>query len=62
MNIIIGEDNTRITKDFESIIFSEAIPENQKERQKAKVLGIPCFSYPEALGFITDDKKLISIA
>jgi len=49
MDIIIGEDDTRLDQDFECIIFSEAIPETQSERQRAEVLGIPCFSYPQAL-------------
>lgn len=62
MDIIIGEDDTRLDQDFECIIFSEAIPETQSERQRAEVLGIPCFSYPQALWNITEEKKLIAIA
>ncbi len=62
MNIIIGEDEERIQSDFELVIYSEAVQKNQRERKKAESLGLHCISYPQALGFVTDDKKLIAIA
>ena len=62
VNIIIWEDEKRIEKDFEKIIFTEAVPENQKELKKAKKLNIKTQSYPEALANIVNSKKLIAIS
>ena len=62
MDIIIGEDISRIDKTVDLVIYSEAIPEGQKERIQADDLWIELLSYPEAIGKIANDKKLIAIA
>lgn len=62
INIIIWEDDARIDKSFEKIIYTEAIPKNQVELQKALKLWIKTISYPEALAEIANKKKLITIA
>jgi len=61
-DIIIWKDKNRITKDFEKIIYTEAVPENQEELQKAKELWLEIQTYPEALAEIANNKKLIAIA
>jgi len=61
-DIIIWKDRNRITKDFEKIIYTEAVPENQEELQKAKELWLEIQTYPEALAKIANNKKLIAIA
>jgi len=61
-DIIIWKDKNKITKDFEKIIYTEAVPENQEELQKAKKLWLKIQTYPEALAEIANNKKLIAIA
>ena len=61
-NIIIWEDKNRITEKFEKIIYTEAVPQNQEELQKATESKIQIQTYPEALAEIANNKKLIAIA
>ena len=60
-DIIIWSDDSRITKDINLIVYTEAIPETQKEFQKAKTIGISMQKYNEALAHIVNSKKLIAI-
>lgn len=62
IDIIIWEDEKRVTSDFEKVIFTEAIPTTQVELIKAKELWINSLSYPESLAQIANDKKLIAIS
>lgn len=62
IDIIIGEDDSRIDETFEKVIYTEAIPKTQKEIQKAQNLGILTMTYPESLAEIANKKKLITIA
>lgn len=60
--INIGEFPERIDGSFELVVYTEAIPENQSELQKAHSLWIPTLTYPQALAEIANKKKLIAIA
>lgn len=62
VNIIIWEDQNNITSNFDLIVYTEAIPNNQSELLKAKELWINTLSYPEALAEIVNNQKLITIA
>ncbi|MDD2870663.1 MAG: UDP-N-acetylmuramate--L-alanine ligase [Candidatus Gracilibacteria bacterium] len=62
INITIGENPELINNDFDLVIYSEAIPENNSERKKALSIGIETISYPKALAKIANQKKLITIA
>ncbi|NDK07760.1 UDP-N-acetylmuramate--L-alanine ligase [Candidatus Gracilibacteria bacterium] len=62
MNIIVGEDLERISKEIDLVIFTEAVPNTQTEIIKARGLGIKTISYPESLALISNDKKLIAIS
>lgn len=62
INIIIWEDESRISSDFNIVVYTEAVPENQVELQKARNLKIETITYPEALARIANDKKLIAIS
>lgn len=62
MNIIIWEDEKRITNDFEKVIYTEAVTEKQKEFKKAKELNLKILTYPQALWEMVNNKKLISIS
>lgn len=50
------------TPGFELVVYTEAVPENQVELQKARNLQIETITYPEALARIANDKKLIAIS
>lgn len=61
IHIIIGEDAEKIDESFEKVIYTEAVPKTQSELQKSIQLGLPIFTYPEALWEIANEKKLIAI-
>jgi len=62
INIIIGENSSRIDKNFKLLIYSEAISRDQIEIQKAKNLWIKVLSYPESLAEIANKNKLVAIS
>lgn len=57
-----GHDASYVTKDVELVIYSEAVPENNPERLKAKELGIPALRQFEVVNEIAKDHVLIAIA
>lgn len=51
-----------VEPDTDVLIYSPAVPGSNSERQEAKKIGIPEFSYPEYLGKISEQKKTIAVA
>ena len=49
-------------REFEKVVYTEAVPKNNPELLKAKELDLKIQTYPEALAEIANDKKLIAIA
>jgi UDP-N-acetylmuramate--alanine ligase len=62
IDIIIGQDATRIDTSFEKVIYSEAVPLHQEELQKAQSLGVKTLKYNLALAEIANPHKLIAIS
>lgn len=62
IDIFIWERNDFIGSNIDLVIYTEAIPKNNKELQIALELGIKTLTYPEALALIANDKKLIAIS
>src|SRR3989338_7557687 len=60
--VVIGHDRCNIPADTELLIYSDAVPENNIERARAKEMGIPELSYFEALGEITKNTRTIAVA
>jgi len=60
--ITIWENPDIISKDFDFVIYTEAVPQKQSEIKKAKDLWLKLLTYPEAIAEITNNKKLITIA
>ncbi len=60
--ITIWESPEKIDSDFELVIYTEAVPIEQTEIQKAKSLWINLLTYPQAIAHIANNKKLITIA
>lgn len=62
IDIVIWERSEFIDNSFEKVIYTEAIPNSQKELIKSKSLNIETLTYPEALAQIANDKILITIS
>ena len=60
--VVIGHDRCNIPADTGLLIYSDAVPENNIERVRAKEMGIPERSYFEALGEITQNTRTIAVA
>lgn len=62
MDIIVWEDEKRITNEFDLVIYTEAIPNIQVEIIKSRGLWVKTISYPESLAEIANEKKLIAVS
>src|SRR3989338_2414902 len=57
-----GHRAENVPTDAELLIYSNAVPADNAERVRAGELGIPELSYPQALGELVLDKKVIAVA
>ena len=57
----IAHNEANIEAELDMIIYSTAIPKDNVEIQAAKKLNIPLYSYPEALGLLTELYTTIAI-
>jgi UDP-N-acetylmuramate--alanine ligase len=60
--VAVGHDECNIPAECELLIYSDAVPEMNGERVRAKEMGIPEMSYFEALGTISKDARTIAVA
>jgi len=60
--IAVSVGHGSIPDDTELLIYSDAVPEINEERVRAKEMGIPQTSYFEALGVISADARTIAVA
>jgi len=60
--VFVGHNEENILENIDLVIYTVAISDDNPELKKAKELGIPTLSYPEALGLISQTKKTIAIA
>lgn len=56
-----GHREENITEDVDLVIYTIAVPEDNPELRRARELGIPLLTYPEALGEISKDKYTIAV-
>ncbi len=61
-DIIIWMDETRVNNSFDKVVYTEAVPTTQIELAKALENKIETQTYPEALAWIANNKKLIAVA
>ena len=59
--VVIGHDQRNIPADSELLVYSDAIPETNVERARAREIAIPELSYFEALGEITRTARTIAV-
>ena len=62
IRVSIGQKKENIPEDTELVIYSDAVPEDNPERQAAKVRGIQELSYFDALGEISKQARTIAVA
>lgn len=60
--IEIGEPRADAVEGFDLVIYTVAIPEGHPQLVTAKKAGIPCITYPQALGQVAKDKFVIAVA
>ena len=57
-----GHNAKHIQKDTDVVIYTKAIQNNNPELLRAQELHIPCITYSQALGIMSDDMYTIAIA
>lgn len=60
--VFIGHDPVHVPEDADLVVYSPAIPTDNLEMRRAKELGIPLFSYPQALGLISKERFTVAVA
>lgn len=62
ITVAIGHDTTTLPSDLGLLIYSDAIPANNPEREHAAMMGVPEMSYFVALGTISKSMRTIAVA
>lgn len=62
IRIVIGQKAENVPEDAAMVVYSDAVPEDNAERARARELGIPQFSYFEMLGKISEGKTTVAVA
>jgi len=57
-----GHDAKNVTDSVDLLIYSQAIPEDNAERKRARALGIPTRSYAELLGILSEHRYTIAVS
>jgi len=62
ISLVIEQSAENITEDFDCVVYTLAIGEDNPEFLKAKELGLPMFTYAQMLGKVSADKYTIAIS
>ncbi len=63
MEVKVGHKKENLPGDAELLVYSTAVPESNPERERARELGVPELSYPQALGELAKSyEKVIAVA
>ena len=62
IQIIIGQREENVPTDANMAVYSDAVPEDNSERVRARELGIPQLSYFAMLGEVLKGKRTIAVA
>ncbi len=62
IRVVVGHDQCSIPADTGLLVYSDAIPESNVERMRAREMGIPEMSYFEALGEVSANARTIAVA
>lgn len=62
VQVVVGHNAKNLPKEAELLIYSEAVPENNPEREEARRRGIPEISGARALAKLTRGKRLVAVS
>ena len=62
IKVLIGAKKENLPRDTDLLIYSVAVPHDNPERAWARELNIPELSYPQALGELAKNYKVIAVA
>ncbi len=62
IRVMMGQKAENVPTNTEAVVYSDAVPEDNPERVRAKTLGIPQISYFRMLGKVSEGKCTIAIA
>jgi UDP-N-acetylmuramate--alanine ligase len=62
MAVVIGHDGCSIPAETDLLVYSDAIPEDNAERVRAREMNIPEMSYFKALGMVSLDMRLLAVS
>ncbi|MBV9159669.1 MAG: hypothetical protein JO019_03700 [Candidatus Kaiserbacteria bacterium] len=62
VHVWVGHDQCNIPADTQLLIYSDAVPSSNRERERAKEMNIPEMSYFTALGEISKQMRTIAVA
>lgn len=62
IKVIIGQRKENVSTDAGMVVYSDAVPQDNPERTRAKDLGIPELSYFKMLGQVSLGKQTLAIA
>lgn len=62
IEVLIGHAGENISEEMKWVVYSEAVPQNNPELERARELGIPTQTYFQALGDVTHPYRLVAVA
>lgn len=60
--VVIGQSGDNVPSDAEIVVYSDAVPEDNPERARARELGIPELCYFKMLGQVSLGKRTVAVA
>ncbi len=62
IRVVIGQKAENVPEDADMVVYSDAVPEDNAERARARELGMPQLSYFAMLGMVAKTKHTVAIA
>ena len=62
IEVFLKQKSKNISKNIDLLIYSSAVPASNEERQRAKKLKIPQYSYNDLLAYLSEQKRTIAIS
>ncbi|MFA5942670.1 MAG: Mur ligase domain-containing protein [Candidatus Paceibacterota bacterium] len=62
ITVAVGQEAEHVPADAEMVVYSDAVPEDNPERTRARELGIPELSYFKMLGQVSLGKRTVAVA
>jgi UDP-N-acetylmuramate--alanine ligase len=62
IKVVIGQKAENVPTDADVAVYSDAVPEDNPERARARELGIPQLSYFAMLGKISEGRRTVAVA